>query len=144
VNWKGEEVLVEIKTTYDNIWNLRLNNNEVPPYQKMQLLIYMYATNHERGFFMTENKNTGELFVLPIRMTDENKAEVERVFEWMHKVKANADAQELLPTRPFTQASKQCKGCGIKNKCWEGFTRGSVNGTDPNPGDITMEPLTLS
>jgi len=143
INWKGEEVVVEVKTTNNNQWNWRVTKNEVPEYQMIQLLIYMYVTDHTGGFFMTENKDTNELFILPVRMTEENKALVERVFDWMRTVKDNADNGEL-PTRPFTQASSQCKGCAVRDTCWDGFKRGSVNGEDPNPGTINLEVLQLS
>lgn len=140
VNWKNEEVVVEIKTTNDSVWNQRMLNNSVPPYQLIQLLTYMYVTNHERGFFITENKNTHELFILPIKMNDQYRALVESVFDWMRMVKDNTE----LPTRPFSKSSFQCKGCAVKNICWEGYKRGKVNGTDPNPGTTTLPVLDLT
>jgi hypothetical protein len=48
-----------------------------------------------------------------------------------------------LPTRPFNKSSMQCKGCPVKETCWNGWTRGSVNGSDPNPGTITLPTLEL-
>lgn len=140
VRWKGEVIPAEIKTTKQETWQYRANMNNVPGYQMVQLLTYMYITNNVRGFFLTENKNTHELFILPVRMTDERKALIERIFEWMRKVKDNAENGEL-PTRPFTKSSMQCKGCPVKKICWEGYRRGSKNGTDPNPGTIEIEPL---
>lgn len=142
VDWKGEETLVEVKTTSDAVWNMRMVNNTVPGYQLVQLLIYMYVTNHSKGFFLTENKNTNEIFIFPVKMNDEYKALVESIFDWMRTVKDNADNGEL-PTRPFTKSSMQCKGCPVKNSCWEGYQRGSVNGTDPNPGVVDLPVLNL-
>lgn len=142
VKWKGEVVPAEVKTTKQETWNYRSTNNEVPGYQLIQLLIYMHITGSPRGFFLTENKNTHELWVLPVRMTDEYKKLVEDVFAWMRTVKANAEDGEL-PVRPFTKSSLQCKGCAVRDTCWEGWTRGKVNGTDPNPGTIELEPLAL-
>lgn len=143
VNWKGEEVLVEVKTTRSGVWEHRALNNEVPAYQLIQLLIYMYVTNHDKGFFLTENKDSHELFILPVKMTDEYRALVERVFDWMRQVKKNASEGEL-PKRPFTKSSMQCKGCPIKETCWAGWTRGKVNGTDPNPGQVELPVLEIS
>jgi CRISPR/Cas system-associated exonuclease Cas4 (RecB family) len=140
VRWKGEVIPAEVKTTKTETWQWRAKNNMVPGYQMLQLLIYMYLTNKVRGFFITENKNTNELYVLPVIMTDERKAYVEEVFEWMRKVRDNAFNGEL-PTRPFSKSSMQCKGCALKNTCWEGYKRGSVNGTDPNPGVVDLPPL---
>lgn len=142
VNWQDEEILVEVKTTKSSTWNQRVLTNSVPGYQLVQLLIYMYITGHDRGFFMTENKDTHELFILPVKMNDKNKAIVERVLGWMREVKDNADNGEL-PKRPFNKSSPQCKGCAVKDVCWEGWTRGSVNGTDPNPGTVELPVLEL-
>jgi len=142
VRWKGEVIPAEIKTTKQETWNYRVSGNMVPGYQMVQLLIYMYVMKKERGFFLTENKNTHELFILPIKMTEERRALIENIFEWMRKVKDNAENGEL-PTRPFTKSSMQCKGCPVRNICWEGWTRGKVNGTDPNPGTIEITPLEI-
>jgi CRISPR/Cas system-associated exonuclease Cas4 (RecB family) len=142
VNWKDDEVVVEIKTCKSSTWNSRVISNSVPGYQMVQLLIYMYATGHDKGFFMTENKDTHELFILPVKMDAENKALVERIFDWMRLVKANADDGEL-PTRPFNKSSMPCKGCAVRETCWDGWTRGSVNGTDPAPGTITLPVLEI-
>lgn len=142
VRWKGEEIPVEIKTTKAETWQARANSNSVPGYQLVQLLIYMYVMGKKRGFFLTENKNTHEIFILPIRMTDENLALVERIFDWMRLVKKNAEEGEL-PQRPFTKSSMQCKGCAVRETCWAGVTRGSVNGKDPAPGTIDLPVLEL-
>ncbi len=142
VRWKGEEIPVEIKTTKQESWQSRANSNTVPGYQLVQLLIYMYVMGKQRGFFLTENKNTHEIFILPIRMTDENLELVERIFEWMRVVKKNADEGEL-PKRPFTKSSIQCKGCAVRETCWAGKTGGRVNGTDPAPGTIDLPVLEI-
>lgn len=140
VNWKNEEVVVEVKTCKSSTWNSRVLKNEVPSYQMAQLLLYMYLTDHKKGFFFTENKDTHEVFVLPVKMNDDNRAMVEGWLEWMRTVYANKE----LPKRPFTKSSYQCKGCPVRDTCWEGWERGSVNGKDDNPGTIELEVLNLS
>lgn len=142
VNWKGEEVLVEIKTCKNSSWQYRATHNVVPAYQMAQLLIYMYVKKMDKGFFFTENKDTNEIFILPVKMTQENRELVESIFEWMRTVKKNAESGEL-PTRPFNKSSMQCKGCPVRNTCWDGWTRGKVNGTDPNPGKVDLPVLEL-
>lgn len=137
VMWQEQEVVVEVKTTKAATWNYRSTYNTVPGYQLLQLLVYMYITEHERGFLLTENKDTNELFVYPVKMTEHNKILVEDTFEWMRKVKQNAEDGEL-PTRPFTKSSMSCKSCPVKETCWAGYKRGSVNGEDPNPGTVTI------
>lgn len=140
VNWKGEEVVVEVKTCRSSSWNQRVLKNEVPEYQMAQLLLYMHLTDHDKGFFFTENKDTHEVFVLPVKMNDVYRTKVEGWLDWMREVKANTE----LPIRPFRKSSPQCKGCPVRATCWEGWERGSVNGTDPNPGTIELEVLNLS
>lgn len=142
VQWKGEEIVCEVKTTKSTTWQVRANNNTVPGYQLVQLLIYMYVKDKPRGFLLTENKDTNQIFIYPVRMTDENKELVERIFDWMREVKKNADEGEL-PVRPFVKSSMQCKGCAVRNTCWEGVTRGSVNGQDPNPGTVDLPALEI-
>lgn len=142
VEWKGEEIPVEVKTTKNETWNYRFVKNAVPGYQLIQLLIYMRIEGKTKGFFVTENKNDHRLFILPVKMTEEYEKLVDDVLDWMRTVKDNADNGEL-PIRPFTKSSLQCKGCEVKNTCWEGWTRGKVNGTDPNPGVVDLPPLVL-
>lgn len=145
VKWKGETIVAEVKTTKNETWQYRTFNNTVPGYQMIQLLIYMYITKKDRGFFLTENKNTHQIFILPVRMTDENRKWVEEVFDWMRTVKKNADEGEL-PIRPFTNKSMQCKGCPVREKCWEGWERTNKSkgtGTDPAPGTIEIPALEI-
>lgn len=142
VRWKGEIIPAEVKTTKTETWMQRATENKVPTYQLLQLLIYMYVRGDQRGFFITENKNDNRLFILPIRMTDEYKALVENVFDWLRTVKKNID-EDKLPKRPFTKSSFNCKGCPVKDKCWGdgGFRKNSKN--DPNPGVVDLPALEL-
>lgn len=145
VDWKGKVIPAEVKTTKTETWTQRAVDNKVPTYQLIQLLIYMYVRGDDRGFFITENKNDNRLFILPIAMTDEYKALVEKLFEWLRKVKDNIDNGEL-PIRPFTKSSFNCKGCPVKRICWNeddgvNFHKGSKN--DPAPGTVSIEPLVL-
>lgn len=142
VTWQGEEMIGEVKTTKQETFNMRQSTMKAPGYQLIQLLIYMRVFNKEKGFFVIENKNTHELLILPVKMTEENAALVDRVFEWMRQVKKNADEGEL-PKRPFTKASLPCKSCPVRETCWEGYKRGSVNGKDPNPGTVDLPPLEI-
>lgn len=142
VNWRDEEIICEVKTTKQETWNMRASKGKAPGYQLIQLLIYMYVKKKDKGFFLLENKNDHSILIMPVKMTDENKAFVERVFDWMRAVKANSDAN-TLPTRPYTKSSIACKGCPVRETCWAGWTRGSVNGTDPNPGKVTLPALDI-
>lgn len=142
VKWQGEEIVCEVKTTKQDQFNFRAAKMTVPGYQLIQLLIYMAVFQKKKGFFLTENKNTGEMLIVPVVMNDKNQKIVDGVFDWMRKVHKNALEGEL-PKRPYTQSSFQCKSCPVKKKCWEGFKRGSVNGEDPNPGTVDLPVLVV-
>lgn len=142
VTWQGEEMIGEVKTTKAESWNIRQLSRKVPGYQLIQLLIYMYVFNKEKGFFVIENKNTHELLIVPVKMTEKNRELVEYAFDWMRKVKANSD-EDKLPTRPFTKSSPECKSCPVRAACWEGFKKGTKTRelADPAPGVIDLPPL---
>lgn len=140
VTWQGEEMIGEVKTTTQENFAQRAAKMQAPGYQLIQLLLYMYVFKKDKGFFVIENKNTHELLIIPVKMTDQNRELIERVFDWMRDVHKNALEGEL-PKRPFTKSSFNCKGCPVRDTCWEGYKRGSVNGTDPNPGVVDLPPL---
>lgn len=142
VDWQGEELIVEVKTTSDRNWNARMNSNSVPGYQMIQLLIYMHVTEHNKGFFVTENKDNHKWYVLPVKMNAERKEFVDYTLNWMRTTKDAADTGDL-PTRPFNKSSMQCKGCDVRTTCWEGWARGAVNGSDPNPGVVELPVLDI-
>lgn len=143
VTWQDEEMIAEVKTTRDQTWQYRFNNMQVPGYQMIQLLLYMYVEKKNKGFFIVENKNDHGWLIVPVMMTEENKQFVEQTLEWMRNVHKNAVEDNLLPKRPFSPKSKQCKSCPVWDTCWEGYKRGSVNGSDPNPGVVDLPPLTV-
>lgn len=140
VEWQGEQMVGEVKTTKTETFATRAAQMKAPGYQLIQLLIYMYVFKKDKGFFVVEDKNTHELLIIPVKMTDEHRELVERVFAWMRTVRTNALEGEL-PKRPFNKSSFNCKSCPVRSTCWDGWTRGSVNGTDPNPGIVDLPPL---
>ena len=144
VDWQDEEMVGEVKTTTAESWNIRRASMKPPGYQLIQLLIYMYVMKREKGFFVIENKNTHELLIIPIKMTDERKELVEMVFEWMRAVKKASD-EDTMPTRPFTPRSMQCKSCPVWDDCWGGYVKQTAKreGADANPGVIDLPPLEL-
>lgn len=139
VTWQDEDMIGEVKTTSQEHFESRAAKMQAPGYQMIQLLIYMYVFKKEKGFFVVENKNTHELLILPVKMTDERRELVERTFEWMRAVKAASDADQL-PTRPFTKSSFNCKSCPVQQTCWAGTNRRGSK-TDAHPGVIDLPPL---
>jgi len=136
VDWQGEEMVGEVKTTITESWAVRRANMKAPTYQLIQLLIYMYVMKREKGFFVVENKNTHELLIIPVKMNDKNREFIEGVFDWMRKVKANSDTHRL-PKRPFTQKSANCKSCPVRKACWDGY-EGKNNDLYPGVVDLPI------
>jgi len=144
VTWQGEQMIGEVKTTRHESFQTRAATMKPPGYQLIQLLIYMWVFKKEKGFFVIEDKNTHELVILPVKMTDKNKKIVEDTIEWMRMVKRHSDADEL-PKRPFTKSSPECKSCPLFDECWEGYTKKTAKreGSDPAPGVVDLPPLTV-
>ena len=130
----GERVVGEIKTTSAESFTRRRSTMKAPDYHLIQILIYMYVLESTSGFFLYENKNTHEILLVPVYMTDENKKLVEDTFEWMRAAR-KAWEDRVLPTRPFTKRSKECKDCPVSAVCWESDKYGD--------GDADVEPLRL-
>jgi len=142
VTWQGEPMVGEVKTTRDESFQTRASAMKAPGYQLVQLLIYMYVLQKDKGFFVIENKNTHELLIVPVKMTDERRELVEQIFDWMRTVKRHSDADEM-PVRPFTPKSKECKSCPVWDECWGGYVKQTAKreGQDPNPGVVDLPPL---
>lgn len=139
VHWQGEDMVGEVKTTTQESFGTRASTMQAPGYQLIQLLIYMHVFKKDKGFFVIENKNTNELLILPIKMTDERKELVERVFDWMRTVKKASD-EDKLPKRPFTKSSFNCKNCPVRDTCW-GDTKRREGPSDKTPGVVDLPPL---
>ena len=142
VTWQGEQMIGEVKTTRDESFQMRASTMKAPGYQLIQLLIYMYVLQKDKGFFCIENKNTHEILIIPVKMTDERRELVERVLDWMRTVKKASD-EDKMPNRPFTPKSLECKSCPVWEECWGGYVKQTAKreGKDPKPGVIDLPPL---
>jgi CRISPR/Cas system-associated exonuclease Cas4 (RecB family) len=130
----GEEVIGEIKTTRTEAFRARQAKMTPPDYHLIQILIYMYIRNADSGFFMYEDKNTHELLLMPVYMTDENKEYVERVFDWMREVRKSW-SDRVLPEIPYRKNARECKSCPVRDVCYDSEAYGK--------GDQRIEPLKL-
>lgn len=126
IQWEGEELPVEIKTSKQEVFYHRQAQMQGAGYQVMQLLLYMHILGKDKGLLFYENRNDGGWLILPILMTEENQAVVDHMVEWMNAVYNNTE----LPQRPFTKKSKECKGCVFAEICWE-----------DKPGTVELLPL---
>lgn len=116
-NFNSYNVVVEIKTTRSEAFEHRRAKNAGPEYQVLQLLIYLYLLEERFGILLYENKNDHRKLIIPIELTEENKARVESVLEWMRQV-YGAYKQDVLPKKPFRSNSKICKQCPVRDWCY--------------------------
>ncbi|QJD50835.1 CRISPR/Cas system associated [Streptomyces phage Bmoc] len=130
VDFEGRKIVGEFKTTRQESYIHREANGTPIDYHKVQVLIYMRVLGIDDGFVLYENKNTQELFLVPIKMDDANAEYTDYIFQWMRDVRENWENQ-TLPTRPFTKKNKACKSCALFNVCWN----------ESPDGDITIAPL---
>jgi CRISPR/Cas system-associated exonuclease Cas4 (RecB family) len=113
----GEEVVGEIKTVKAEGFDIRKDTSTGADSHVVQLLIYMKVLGLEEGFFLYENKNSHELAVIPIVMSEENKVYADYIFEWMKEVyQAWVDGKNIK--RPFKENAFPCTYCPIKDSCW--------------------------
>lgn len=117
INWNGEEVIGEVKTTRQEAFLVRQATMKPTPNHLFQILIYMKARNRKMGFLLYENKNSQEFLIIPIEMNEANEAIINNAFEWMRTVyKAYTDGD--VPLRPLQKRSKICKACPFYEYCW--------------------------
>jgi CRISPR/Cas system-associated exonuclease Cas4 (RecB family) len=119
IDWQGEEVVGEIKTTSQESFVSKKAKNQPAGYHLLQVLIYMRVRGLNKGFIIYENKNTQALLILPVTWNVDNTKLADDTFEWMQKVYDNAMAG-TKPKRPFKSSkSVVCKTCPFKTTCWE-------------------------
>ena len=125
----GQEIVGEIKTIKTEGFDIRKDTSTGSDSHVVQLLIYMKAMNLDEGFFLYENKNSHEVAVIPVVMSDENQKYVDYIYDWMKEVhQAWQDKKNIK--RPFSEKSPQCNYCPIKSACW-----------DKSDGRTKIEPL---
>lgn len=133
ITWNGEEVVGEIKSAKQEIFDIRQAEMQGLPYHKIQLLTYMKIRGAKQGFFFYENKNDNSFLIIPINMDERNTNLIDDVWDWMRKV-YGAYQDGTLPERTFTKSTWACKGCPVKRVCWE---------DKKDLGEVYIEPLVL-
>jgi CRISPR/Cas system-associated exonuclease Cas4 (RecB family) len=134
IEWNGKEVVGEIKSAKQEIFDIRQAEMKGLPYHKIQLLTYMKIRGAEQGFFFYENKNDNSFLIIPVNMDEKNTELINSVWDWMRKVYAAYEAK-TLPERTFTKSTWACKGCPVKTVCWKDMKA--------EEGDVYIEPLVL-
>lgn len=123
----GTDVVIgEIKTTSQEIFNLKQVSMKPSPAHLLQILIYLKATGKEKGFILYENRNDLSVLVIEVNFNEENEKILEDVLNWMRTV-YNAYQQRELPKRPFrSQNGKVCAECPLNKVCWEERDEGTI------------------
>jgi CRISPR/Cas system-associated exonuclease Cas4 (RecB family) len=117
LDWNGKEVIGEIKTAKQEVWDTRQATMKPSANHLLQLLTYMKLTRAKEGFFLYENKNTQEVLIIPVSMNERNTKIIEDTFTWLCEVWDNFKDGDL-PMRAFTKSTSTCKYCPIKKDCW--------------------------
>ena len=118
IDWKGQTIPGEIKTTRQEMFILRQNTMKPPLYNLYQILIYMKVTNKKIGFLLYENKNDQSLIIIPIEWTKHNEKILEDAFTWLRLVYKTWEDKDI-PNRGFpTKRNKNCRQCPVRATCW--------------------------
>jgi len=133
VNWQGEELVCEIKTTRQETFIFKESSGKPSANHLIQILIYLKATGKKRGFLLYVNKNDQSFLVIPVEMDDANTELLEKVLEWLRTTRAAFDANEL-PMIPFTRArtageptNNICRACPVQKDCFTKYPEGVVD-----------------
>jgi CRISPR/Cas system-associated exonuclease Cas4 (RecB family) len=116
VNWKDNDVVVEVKTTNEQVFEYRKKTGKAKTGHIIQTLIYMKVLKKAHGVIVYENKNNHELLAIPVNINDHYIQWIDNAFEWMRQVrKAWEDKQ--LPMKNYRSNSKICKHCPLQSDC---------------------------
>lgn len=116
LNWEGEEIVGEIKTTRDEVFEYRKRTMKPKAGHVIQLLIYMKVLKRGKGVLLYENKNSHELLAIPVEINDYYVKWVDYAFEWMRTVR-KAWEDQTLPKKNYRSNSKICKNCPLAKVC---------------------------
>lgn len=139
-DFNGINIPVEIKTTRMEAYAVRRAKRIPAPYHEIQLLLYLWVLKEQYGLLLYENKNDYSKLLMPVEMTPENKVRVEHVIEWMRDV-YDLYKNDILPVRPYRKNAKQCKGCPMKDLCFNGSPEGTVEFPPLNYEGVQSETL---
>lgn len=118
LNWKGEELLVEIKTAMQEGFEYRKRSRKAKLGHLIQVLIYMKIMKKAKAVIIYENKNNHELLAIPVTVNDYYIKWVDQAFDWMREVR-RAWEEKTLPTKNYRSNSKICKTCPLVKVCAE-------------------------
>jgi CRISPR/Cas system-associated exonuclease Cas4 (RecB family) len=116
--WNGEEIVGEIKTQNNEVFEYRKKAGKPKKDHVTQTLIYMKILKKSKGIIIYENKNNHELLLFPIEVNDTYREYIDNTFAWMDEVFA-AWKNKQLPIKNYRSNSKKCKTCPVRKTCDE-------------------------
>jgi len=138
IDWKGEELLVEIKTAMAEGFEYRKKTRKAKAGHLIQVLIYMKILKKARAVIVYENKNNHELLAIPVSVNDYYIKWVDQTFEWMRTVRKTWE-DKILPTKNYRSNSKICKTCPLAKVCASaGEGKIKINSLEPLNEELSM------
>lgn len=129
INWEGEEMVGEIKTMNNEVFEYFKNANKPKKGHLIQLLIYMKVLGKAKGMLIYENKNNHDLLVFPIEVNSHYIRWVDQTFDWLRRT-SQAWKDKTIPKKNYRSNSKICKTCPLQQAC-----------ADAEVGEIKIESL---
>lgn len=120
----GEEITGEFKTSGHRSFMWRMSKMEASGYHILQVLLYMWATESDEALIIYESKDSHQLLIIPVYKAD-HVEDLEELLGWMRKVRSTWENDEIA-IRPYRSNSKVCKGCPVRETCFESFREGDV------------------
>lgn len=118
VYFPEENVPLEIKTCNARGFEIRKEKMEATEYQMRQLLVYMKIKNADLGLMLYECRDTFEILIIPVEMTDERREYIDKAFDWMREVESYKESGEYIKTFPGKRVnSRICSDCSIRAAC---------------------------
>jgi CRISPR/Cas system-associated exonuclease Cas4 (RecB family) len=128
IKWDDHNILTEIKTLNEDSFHYLNVKGQPRKYHVEQLLIYMKILKKSFAFLVYESKNSHELSIFPVKLSEHYKEFINYFFGWMQEVKKASD-EGKLPENVYRSNSKVCKGCDFETVC-----------RSKPKGDIRIEP----
>lgn len=128
----GVEVVGEIKTIKEQYYMNKEITKTPNDSHLLQILIYMKVLKVKEGFLMYENKNTQDILILPVHMSQQYKTYMKYVFDWMKEV-WKAFQLNTIPKNPFRKNSRICSKCPLYDACRDAYE-----------GTVEIKPLEVS
>lgn len=126
IDWHDQDIPVEIKTANNNSFQFRITSGKPSGSHFVQFLIYLKLTKSREGFLLYENKDTQDMHIISVAVSEKNKKHVDYLFEWMQATHKSFEDEEL-PTRPWHRANaKICKGCPVRKECYDNLGDGVI------------------